>query len=70
MYYNIQIVRVGMPVINFTAAPGSTFKSVLEANGIPTTGVSIRFRGTSVDLSRTIDGDGDLLISKAIAGAA
>ena len=70
MYYNIQIVRVGMPVLNFAAAPGSTFKQVLEANGIPTTGVSLRFRGSSVDLGRTVDGDGDLLISKAIAGAA
>jgi len=68
-YYTIKIIRVGQPTIEVTADATATVKSVLEAAGVNTTGANIRFNGTAVSMTSKFTTNGDLVISKAVAGA-
>ena len=68
-YYNVKIIRVGQPSIEMAVDVNATIKTTLESQGIATDGVSLRFNGTAIKATQKFPGNGDLVISKPVAGA-
>lgn len=68
-YVTIKIIRIGQPSIEVSIDKGDTVKKALEAAAIEVTNAEFRFNGVVVTATTKLNANGDLLISKQIAGA-
>lgn len=68
-YINVRIIRIGLPVVEVSIQTGQTVQDALTAAEITSTGAAFLFNGVSVSNTATLTENGDLLITKQIAGA-
>ncbi len=68
-YITVKIVRIGQPSVEVTINSGDTVSAALNAADIEVSNAEFRFNGVIVNANSTLNQNGDLLITKQIAGA-
>jgi len=70
-YFTVKIVRIGSPVVEVTVPnSGATVADALAAANIATEAQqAYKFKGRNVSLTSPINDNGDLIVSKQVAGA-
>ena len=65
----VKIIRIGQPSVEVTINNGQTANDALVAGGVESTGTELRFNGVVVPSTAILNTNGDLMVTKPIAGA-